>query len=822
MAYRQPGLSRTLPKDFTFFTGGDDDARPRTPEQATKEITIPPPPHHSSCRFRRPRLTMENQRELFCSPDIPLPSIELSHDPSASVASIFDMAATQPIADNALQVPPRGRVDPRTPPAQIRGTPVDERPCWTYGDTADCGASIQRPSSACSNFSDSSAASSTSYTSHPSIGGSCTSPESEIQDPFFWYPTTSCKQELETPSKPSNVQEKPDSIAAATGPRWTAEMDSHLWNTYQIYLQDPRITPFKMVPGSLPPLGVSHRVAREARRTWSRAKNRHKNSPLVVVTPIPVPVIYADELGGNGKQQQQQATDDSAIRSGSTTPTARIAQSKPTWPRSDSSTRRRLKDLCKRKFSIAPHYQRLLQSRSPSPFLETFPESTARTPLQLGTSHRKAASFATRDLGVSLVSSSLPTQVAELGPPMKNLDNSTENNWFNNISGEHEQPSSSQHHNSDPSSLDHYNYYHHHSNATRALSNPIPRLGSPFMYHTWGPDSSRRRLRSITPASSQCETIHTTSLKIRSPGGRIDPLGNAHKRRALHQLEDELDSSGSSLQRPFPDLIRQTRYNDVPGQRRVRVRSRGVTTGAIGGGSRGRLDQLLFTPPAPFPAFSGTGIGTSTPTSTATATTTTVTAKATATATTTTTTTTADGTSNNRQKAPQQQQQQDSINNIITNNNHHLRLGDDIKRLGSPFHSDPFNKYNSNSNNNSRKHHTPSYSPRHAPSLSDPFIISTSFASMLSSATATAGAGKREHPVPMPMLMSMSMPMSTCQERRSESTMTTPRAYFRDDAEREEEKAGSGAGVGLDVGVGALDCDDDVFTVDTPNTPFSS
>ncbi|EEH05792.1 conserved hypothetical protein [Histoplasma capsulatum G186AR] len=771
MAYRQPGLSRTLPKDFTFYAG-DEENRPRTPDRPTKELTIPPPPHHSSCRFRRPRLTISTQRELFCSPDVPLPSIELSHDPSASVAGIFDGAVTQPMTENALQVPPRGRVDPRTPPAQIRGTPVDERPCWTYGDTGDCSHPIQRPSSACSDFSDSSAASSTSCMSYPSMGGSCTSPESEIQDPFISYPFTSCKQEPETPSKPNIVHGKPGKIPT-TRPRWTSEMDNHLWNTYQIYLQDPRITPFKMVPGSLPPLGVSHRVAREARKSWSRKKGPVQRKGPSTVTSVSGPVIFMDGRGGNRKYQQ--ATHDSATRSGSTTPTAKVAPPKPAWPRSDSFARRRLKDLCKRKFSIGPHYQRLLQSRSPSPFLETSPESATRIPLQLGVSHRKAASFATRDLGVSLVSSFLPTQVAELGPPTSDLNNGPQNDWFNNISRDHEQPARTPKHFHSHSSSSLGDYSSHIT--TSSLCDEIPRLGSPFMYHTWGPDSSRRRLRSATPAS-QFDTIHTTSLKTRSPGGRIDQFGNAHKRRALHQLEDELDSSGSSLQRPFPDLIRQPRYNDNMGQRRVRVRNRGITTGAIGG-SRGRLDQL-FNPPAHFAEFRGSSTSISTGTASTTSATT-VTAPTT-------------GASDDGQKM---QQQDNNINNI-NNTSHHLRHGDDIKRLGSPFHSDPFDKYNN------RKHLTPSHPPRHAPSLSDPFTA-TSFASMPS---ATARNLEQRHPVLM----------SNCQETpNSESAMTTPRAYF------DEERGGKGgSGVGMSMSAGLANGDGlKLDTLDTPNTPFS-
>ncbi|EDN10092.1 predicted protein [Histoplasma mississippiense (nom. inval.)] len=621
MAYRQPGLSRTLPKDFTFYAG-DEENRPRTPDRPTKELTIPPPPHHSSCRFRRPRLTISTQRELFCSPDIPLPSIELSHDPSASVAGIFDGAVTQPMTENALQVPPRGRVDPRTPPAQIRGTPVDERPCWTYGDTGDCSHPIPRPSSACSNFSDSSAASSTSCMSYASMGGSCTSPE-------------------------------------------------------------------KRNPGSFHFVSLHQLQAR----------------------------------AGDSFQAQISSTGNL--------------------------------DLCKRKFSIGPHYQRLLQSRSPSPFLETSPESATGIPLQLGVSHRKAASFATRDLGVSLVSSFLPTQVAELGPPTSDLNNGPQNDWFNNISRDHEQPTRTPKHFHSHSSSSLGDYSSHIT--TSSLCDEIPRLGSPFMYHTWGPDSSRRRLRSATPANQ---------------------FGNAHKRRALHQLEDELDSSGSSLQRPFPDLIHQPRYNDNMGQRRVRVRNRGITTGAIGG-SRGRLDQL-FNPPAHFAEFRGSSTSLSTGTASTTSS--------------TTVTATTTGASDDGQKM---QPQDNNINNI-NNTSHHLRHGDDIKRLGSPFHSDPFNKYNN------RKHLTPSHPPRHAPSLSDPFT-STSFASMPS---ATARNLEQRHPVLM----------SNCQETpNSESAMTTPRAYF------DEERGGKGgSGVGMSVSAGPANGDGfKLDTLDTPNTPFS-
>ena len=49
-------------------------------------------------------------------------------------------------------------------------------------------------------------------------------------------------------------------------------MDNHLFNVYQMYLADPSVTPFKTVPGSIPPTGVCHRVAQTSEGDLAQGK----------------------------------------------------------------------------------------------------------------------------------------------------------------------------------------------------------------------------------------------------------------------------------------------------------------------------------------------------------------------------------------------------------------------------------------------------------------------------------------------------------------------------------------------------------------------
>ncbi|KMP01078.1 hypothetical protein CIHG_01368 [Coccidioides immitis H538.4] len=560
MDHKQPALSRTLPKDFTFHAFDE----PRTPTRPVKELEIPPPPHHSSYRLRRPPLDILSNLGYnampFCSPDVPLPSIEFSKEVDTSSSSL-DTNLTRHTSPGRLEVPPPQRRDPKTPEAQVREDIVGECRSWREESVTSGSDPIPRPSSACSNTSDSSVSSSGSFGSHPSFGGSCTSFESEIHDPFLAHSFPDRKQPLESPSKPAIARNVSPQFPG--GHRWTSEMDNHLWNAYQLYLQDPTITPFKTVPGSVPPLGVSHRVAREARRTWPRVKHG-----------------LAKKHGQDTSQELESKADPtSEARSGSCTPKPGVVNSKPFWPRSDASTRKRLKQLCRRRFSIAPHYQRLLQSRSPSPFPELFIRSSSSS-LSMG-SYGASNPFA-RDLGVSLVATSLPASIPAVTIENKHV-NSEQTNWFNNVA---EQPLAME-----PQTKSELQPPR---NLVDEGPATVPRLGSPFMYHTWGPDTSRRHLRPVPPANVP-ETIHgPIGSRLRSS---IPPemITSAHKRRAMNQLDDEISPDRNAPPDLLPEPSKDEKKN--PNYRRVRLRNRGATTSGLS--SRERLNQL-FTPPSHF------------------------------------------------------------------------------------------------------------------------------------------------------------------------------------------------------------------------------
>jgi hypothetical protein len=171
--------------------------------------------------------------------------------------------------------------------------------------------------------------------------------------------------------------------------KWTPEMDQHLENTYIMYLRDPRVTPFKTLPGVPPPLGVCSRVANKAKRTW----NPHKQS-----TPSPLDAILESE------PTQREGSPDT-IRP--ETSASKDLKQQPQWPRSDAATRRRLRRLVKGKPALSAHYQRLLRTRSPSPFTSsTAPGRSSEPP---------SAPFAGRDMKMSLITSTSSSMQPE-GP----------------------------------------------------------------------------------------------------------------------------------------------------------------------------------------------------------------------------------------------------------------------------------------------------------------------------------------------------------------------------------------------------------------------
>jgi len=85
----------------------------------------------------------------------------------------------------------------------------------------------------------------------------------------------------------------------------------------------------------------------------------------------------------------------------------------PQWPRSESATRNRLRFLCKRKPSLSAHYQRLLRTRSPSPFQSSGLVSAKRS------SEPPSNAFSSRDMNVSLATATAPSM--QLGAPLAQL-----------------------------------------------------------------------------------------------------------------------------------------------------------------------------------------------------------------------------------------------------------------------------------------------------------------------------------------------------------------------------------------------------------------
>lgn len=554
----RPQLSITLPHSFTFhYTEGEE---PKTPEQDLPVPTVPHSPHAYRIK-RRSRPGISSQTFSAVKPvseDVPIPTVEVPTTTMEPERPLFQHRSTEP-SQNFL-APAASRpfmTAPRTPSTQR--SLLSET--WSKSSHLNLGESILRPLSACSLLSDSSDGSDGSQESYQSKGGSCTSPESDAPDPFGSRPVRKRvlkdRPRLETcfAVKLKRAQTQ-----------WTPEMDKHLWTVYLMYLQDPTVTPFKSLPGVSPPLGVCHRVAREARRTWRGSKTISRT---------------ALEFGPGRNRSDGSPSTITASRSGSNTPTGLSASQPPPWPKSGPSTRRRLRELCKRKPTIAPHYQRLLQSRSPSPFSSS-PRSYLRSPRATSplTCQSPPSVFNTREVQLSLTTSTAATMqpdgpLAQLSKPKLQSGNS-DRDWFNDPIVPWASPTAI------PSDVD-----PGHDEFT-----DTSHLGSPFAFHTWGPSRSRHNLRPLTP-QAHWNDVSTIGPMLRSPVRLHDtfPYPGVTKRRAQHQLEDELSPGGTDMRR---ELLENLFSGPAEGRHR-RVRSRGFSLGDVN--NEARLANL-FTPPS--------------------------------------------------------------------------------------------------------------------------------------------------------------------------------------------------------------------------------
>lgn len=404
MAQPKPHLSITLPRSFEFHNTDGQEQVPQTPapQPELSNALEPPAPPRQTFKLRRRRPDNNNNNIniniLDALDSAPLPTIEMTEagsEPNYTFGSQLDSE----LSPGHLAPRPsylRLLSPPRTPASQLTAYSTDssESNEW-YMINDVCGNPIERPLSACSNFSDSSAASFGSSNASCSLGGgSCTSPESDTADPFSFHDMKP-KRNFPPSHRLSSSTNTPTAkrVKTTRHPKWTAEMDNHLWIKYMIYVQDPRVTPFKMLPGTPPPLGVCHRVAREAKRSWKghRTSQGDRLVPRISIHRVDPPENEMDNQGGN-------------------TPTPnhhRPAVSK--WPRSEAATRRRLRYLCKRKPSLSAHYMRLLNTRSPSPF------ESSSSPAPNAHPTPDTSVFSSRDMDVSLVAATAPSMQAD-GP----------------------------------------------------------------------------------------------------------------------------------------------------------------------------------------------------------------------------------------------------------------------------------------------------------------------------------------------------------------------------------------------------------------------
>ncbi|TID22460.1 hypothetical protein E2P81_ATG11562 [Venturia nashicola] len=576
--------AQTLPRNFTFTY--HDGTLPKTPEPTGGEdhtrFSPPPPPpreYRDNFRLRRRRPALSAAQRSFRAIYPPSEIADASKESSDIVISsieVFDAPIGFDHAETSFNVP-LGQLavlspqfqpysPPKTPAAQIYGSVYPLEREDPAEDSSSQGESLTRPSTACSGFSDSSISS--SVESFPSLGYN-NSPKTDLLSLFGEAPEHDMDPMVSSPLQSYGQ-------AVVQKQSWTQDMDDHLWITYMRYLQDPTHTPFKMLPGTAPPLGVCSRVVREAKRTWKGLRT----------ASIP-PAFRFARWGSNRAGALNEGAEGST-----TTPVANDNRRKfATWPRSDAATRKRLRDLCKRKPTLSAHYNRLMHARSPSPFLSSVRErstSLARevyspppAPVQ---AHVQGIAFSTRDMNVSLFTSISTTM--QPGHPLSQLTSDAA------------------------------------TPRARASTQFVPAYGrSPghqkaqSVHLGFGINDSTRQAGVLASPFRPTHSFHSTAAEAHGPlqavvsgnnsGLSLDspvelhqpqPLRSIFKRPATQELED-VEHSEDPLTRQnhlMKELFGPSQPIDV-GHRRVR--SRGFSLGDMGGTSR---LSGMFSPPAGF------------------------------------------------------------------------------------------------------------------------------------------------------------------------------------------------------------------------------
>lgn len=372
---------------------------PRTPEpfaDSDNQMPSTPRPRFKLKRRHDPLHLAASTQQFLASvaaADLPMPSVEepaiATFEPDVMDAwSGFQHPDEDRDVEGNLDVQYGGDRPFSSPKTPALGDPPSLTPSrypnWSIDCMSSCESSPEpasRPSTARSRASTASFSQLSSCFSDeqdddikfsPGIGGS--------EGFFRVLPEDEPTSRLQPPREMSRVSRKAP---------WTKAMSQYLWATYNMYLSDPRVTPFQISKSGLPPEGVCQRVARQAIHSWKGSKAAAKSTNVT------------------------------QVKSGSSTPTAESCGAFMQWPHTSAATRAQLRALCKQK-ARGPDGGKMrfsYFSRSPTPFTNTTARWTRRT-----TPGSTFLSFETHDLSKSLAMST--SEAMNPGGPLAQLTDS--------------------------------------------------------------------------------------------------------------------------------------------------------------------------------------------------------------------------------------------------------------------------------------------------------------------------------------------------------------------------------------------------------------
>ncbi|ERS97993.1 uncharacterized protein SPSK_03103 [Sporothrix schenckii 1099-18] len=448
-----------MPTPFSGLSGFP--AGPRTPEPTASSFppdvidAQPPSPPRPRLRLKRravPHLSAPTQNFLasVAAADVPIPSIEIPDQDDHDLPSIMQpqrqpqqqqrtpgLFPTDSIDSNLLSVCGHSTFSPpKTPaPSAVPSASPSRYPNWRMGSVfssstesspdPECESS-SRPSTARSTQTSSSSL--FSRFSQLSDDEHCISPEEETSSTSkvsLGDHMNELRRNSASGGTFSNYTDYSNDDSTAAGQKrharkaaWTNAMSSHLWATYILYLQDPKVTPFRIGKSCIPPHGVLVRVAREAKRSWKGAKalakmsassaNSTRNSAAASLT-VPASVPAATRTSDSSAQP-----DGSTSKSGSSTPTATESKASGTfmeWPFTNAATRSHLRELCRKKAATPGGGARGLQymSRSPTPLTQS--AATRHRDMRVTPGLSGSSTFATHDMIKSLALSASETML---------------------------------------------------------------------------------------------------------------------------------------------------------------------------------------------------------------------------------------------------------------------------------------------------------------------------------------------------------------------------------------------------------------------------